>query len=494
MMDQTIEPGALVEWSAHTEGGLGAWSSDSRPTSYNHEQHLRGALEYRWRTHREGGRESWLGLAIEFDEPMSVPAIRSALTSWIDRHEVLRSHVVLKHSGPVRLSTMPGSVRLRMGRIGWYTESGPLLDQIAGTFDRATAPLAWPAYHFATVARERSFTLLFAADHSLVDGYSLILAQHELTALYRAARDRTTPALMPVGSYVDFSAHERRLAEVADIDDPAVQAWERYLRDAGGRLPDFFRSPTTDGSTAVNADEVTDTETRHQSSLTSRLLDDGETNRFTAVCSAAGGSLFAGVLSALALAYREERGEPEFRCVIPRHTRNDAAWLTALGWFVAVSPFRLDTTDLNTFDQVITRATTELRSSRIAAGLPFLRVAELLGHRSDPKFVVSFIDTRFAPGADAADAGAARVLRSHNYSPDEVYLWVNRTPSGLRISARFPAHDVVPADDANGDAYTQVSRFLAAFAEVIRQIGENSTYGTVPGPTPAPERSLGGLG
>ena len=45
MMDQPVEPGGLVEWSPYTEGGLARWSADSRPTSHNHEQHLRSAFE-----------------------------------------------------------------------------------------------------------------------------------------------------------------------------------------------------------------------------------------------------------------------------------------------------------------------------------------------------------------------------------------------------------------------------------------------------------------
>lgn len=107
MMDQTIEPGGLVEWSPYTVGGFANWYSDPRPTSHNHELHLRGALEHRRRTTREGGRESWLGLAIEFDEPMSVPAIRSSVMQWIDRHEVLRSHIIINETGMARLSTPP---------------------------------------------------------------------------------------------------------------------------------------------------------------------------------------------------------------------------------------------------------------------------------------------------------------------------------------------------------------------------------------------------
>lgn len=479
MMDQPVEPGGLVEWSPYTVGGFAHWTADSRPTSHNHEQHLRAAFEYRLRTHREGGREAWLGVAIEFDEPLSIPAIRTALSMWIDRHEVLRSHVVIWADRLARMTTPAGSVKLKMGRVGWYAEPGPLLDQLAGSFDRATAPLQWPAYIFATVARENSFTLLFAADHSLVDGYSLILAQHELISLYAASRHKVPADLPAVGSYVDFSAYQRREADAAGTDHEAIAIWSDFLRDTGGVLPGFELGSD---DPEAQLDHVVETKPGHmteltpQGSITAELLDDDQTNRFTAVCSTAGGSLFAGIMAALGSVYTELGGGPVLRCVMPRHTRGDQQWFGALGWFVAIVPFRLDTSEAADFGQIIGRATEELRRVRKASSLPFLRVGEVLGQHTgfdapEPKFVVSFIDLRFAPGNAEADAGRARVLRSHNYSAEEVYIWINRTASGLRVSARFPSH---------GRTHNQVGRYLGAFGEFLKQIGDQSTYGSYP--------------
>ncbi|AZG44845.1 condensation domain-containing protein [Gordonia insulae] len=503
--EEPIDPGGLVEWMPYVPGGLGTWIHDSRLTSHNHEQHLRSAFEYRLRTRREGGRESWLGVSIEFDEPLSIPAVRATLMRWIDRHEVLRSHVVIKGDGLQRLSTAPGTVKLKMGRIGWYTESGPLVEQIAGAFDRATAPLHWPAYMFATVGREDSFTLLFAADHSLVDGYSLIMAQHELVTLYRAARDHTEPELPEVGSYVDFSAEERRQADQTGADHPAAAIWSTFLRAGRGGMPGFHLRRSDPEPSAARLPgpvvEPGDDSPVPQDAITGVVLDDDAANRFTAVCSAAGGTMTAGVLAAFALVYHRHTGDPEFRCVLPRHTRDDKRWLTALGWFVAVAPFCIDVSDSPTFDQAVVRATAELKRCRQGASLPFLRVAELIGQRGEPRFVISFIDTRYAPGAAAADAGRAKVLRSHSYAPHEVYIWINRTPSGIRVSARFPPEPVAvaagpeagvnnptPPDHPDvpvaeiGDGETTdigpVHAYLRDFAQLLREIGDTSTFGT----------------
>ena len=491
ILEEPIAPGGLVEWTPFVPGGLGEWSTDSRPTSHNHEQHLRSAFDYRLRTRREGGRESWLGLAIEFDEPLSIPALRSALLAWIDRHEVLRSHVVLKGIRPqdgapglVRLTTGPGTVHLRMGKVGWYSQPAPMMDQIAGSFDRATAPLHWPAYIFSTVARESSFTLLFAGDHSLLDGYSLIVAQDELVRLYRAARDHVTPSLPDAGSYVDFSAQERRRADDTGPDHPAIEAWTTFLRTGHGQMPRFAAAerrlpPISRPGKDTTPHEPEPESGPPQESLTELLLDDEQTNRFTAVCSEAGGSLFAGVLAAMAIVYHDMTGDTEFRTVMPRHTRDSPEWLTSLGWFVGLAPVCLDMSDAPTFGQLIVRATAELKHGRVGATLPYLRVAELIGGAhpdvvaGEPRFALSFIDTRYAPGAAEADAGRARVLRSHSYAPEEVFIWINRTPGGLRVSSRYPAADA--ADPSTGEL---VSTFIHRFADLLRTTGDRSTFAT----------------
>ena len=471
ILDAPIEPGGLVEWIPVVPGGLGSWRRDARETSHNHEHHLRSAFEYRARTHREGGRESWLGVSIDFDEPMSVPSVRAAVVAYINRHEVLRSHVVLKadHDGRYRTerySTDRDTVHVKMTRVGWYTERSLLLEQIAGSFDRATAPLHWPAYRFATVARPRSFTLLLAADHSLVDGYSLVTAQYELTELYRAARDRRPSRLEPAGSYLDFSDAERRATDAEGADHPAAVAWAHFIAPHGGEFPP---TPLLDELPA--APSVAPTVIDHrpaggtaeaappqpfQLSRTSLLLDDAHARRFEDFCAEAGASVVGGVLGALAVALHQTTNADEFIAIMPRHTRTDRSWLHSLGWFVGLAPLTIDVHDSPDLAEAARRGSDELRKKKYAGALPFLRVADLIGVRGHPRMVVSYMDTRSTPRADVADAGTAHVLRSHSYADDEVYVWVNRTPGGFRLHARYPA-----------EGSKRVPDFLDLFARLL---------------------------
>ncbi|WP_454162761.1 condensation domain-containing protein [Gordonia iterans] len=441
ILDSEIRPGGLTEWVPAAAGGMGSWRRDPRGTSYNHEHHLHAAHEYRRRTQREGGRESWLGVSVEFAEQISLPVVRRALEAYIDRHEVLRTHVTLSE-GTERFTTGPGSVHLRATRIGWYNDPALLLDQIAGSIDRATAPVHWPAYRFATVARAGSFTLLFAADHSLVDGYSLVHAQHEFRELYAAARDGRLPELPSTGSYLDYSGAEREAADAADERHPAVAVWREFL--AGDTvLPGFTPRPLTaphrssPDRPAAPADPA---DPAAQRSHTTLLLDDAETERFTRLCTGLDGSLTGGFLAVAAQTYRDHSEATRFATVMPRHTRTHAEFHTALGWFVALAPISIDVSDAPDFPLALQRAMLSLDRAREGSALPLLPLAEILGFDPEPRFVVSFMDTRGVPGAASADSGGARALRSHSYSDDEVYVWINRTPSGLRMHTRYPAH------------------------------------------------------
>ncbi|EGD56616.1 condensation domain-containing protein [Gordonia neofelifaecis] len=471
ILDAPIEPGGLVEWIPAVPGGLGSWRRDVRETSHNHEQHLRSAFEYRALTHREGGRESWLGLSIEFDEPMSVPAVRTAIVAYINRHEVLRTHVVLKadrqaHYRTERYTTQTDTVHVKVARIGWYTETPLLLEQIAGSFDRATAPLHWPAYRFATVARPRSFTLLFAADHSLVDGYSLVTAHHELTELYRAAREGRPPMLEPVGSYLDFSDAQRRAADAADTDHRAARTWAEFIGRYGGTMPpNPLLTPLASSPTRpIGASEANEPApvTPVQPARTRLLLDDAAALRYEDYCAASGASLVGGLLGALAVAFRATTGADDFAIIMPRHTRTERSWSHSLGWFVGLAPLVVDVSDDPPLAEAARRSTEALTATRHGSELPFLRVADLIGLAGSPTMVVSYMDTRATPRAAAGDEGGARVLRSHSYADDEVYVWVNRTPGGIRMHARYPAHGA-----------EEVSVFLDRFADLLARTAKD---------------------
>ena len=201
-----------------------------------------------------------------------------------------------------------------------------MIDQIAGSFDRATAPCTGlrtcsppsPAGLVHAAVRGRPF----APRRLLADR-----AQDELVTLYRAARDHTTPVLPDVGSYVDFSAGTQ--ARRRDRP-PTIPRSRRGRRSCA---PDTARCH---GSPLLNAGcrrcraptPPHPRPSRDRRRIPHRTPARRRPDQPGSPRSVRGGRIAVRrVLSALAIVYHDMTGDTEFRCVMPRHTREGPEWL-----------------------------------------------------------------------------------------------------------------------------------------------------------------------
>lgn len=463
LADYAIAPGMLTEWLPEVTA---AWAADDRPASYIHEAHLRRTADG---TH-DDGRESWLGAAFRLPGTLDHAAFRAAVREWIDRHEPLRSYTELGADGRIRRSTVPaGGIDLDEARHEFEFDTDTVYERVHDLFDELTSPHRWPAYLFVTLEHSDEpgesgesgggCTVFFAADHSLIDGLSVVLVAHEITSLYTEATAGPPALLVPAGSYIDFGTAERVAAETVDIRHPAVECWRGAFLRSKGRLSDF---PLDIGPRPVQRVA--------QRAVSEWVLDAGQAATFNTVCHRAGRNFFAGVLACLAKANADLTGNTVFRTVTPVHTRHDPHWATSLGWFVGLAPVEFDIAGAADFAEAAGRAAAAVAATKPAAKVPFARVEEILGVPIRPRFVVSFMDIRFVPMAQQWPEIQARALRSRHYTHD-VYIWVNRTPHGVNVSARFPGSpiatenvvrfldharsalsDVVPTTDAGSGA------------------------------------------
>ncbi|MBB5917072.1 hypothetical protein BJY24_005984 [Nocardia transvalensis] len=464
LADYPLRAGRVTEWLPTADAHWAEWPRDWRAVSYNHERHLRDALDH----HRvRVGRQCWLGHVLRVEGPLDAAAWRTALEAWVDRHEVLRSHVAIEGGRPARYTLPPGAAQVRPVDAGRPASAMSAYRLVHRLLDERTSPLDWPAHLCVTIDHRESFTAVVAADHSVMDGYSTTSIGGELRALYDAARAGNHPALPPAASYLDFCHLERRRADSATADHPAVALWREFLTAAANYEPtpgDFAGAatypvaPTPADSTAHATPQrarAAETAVRHaapQHTLAVEVLDAAAADRAAAAAREHGQGLVAVLLAAFAAAHTEPGNAGEFRTVVPMHTRDEPRWADSLGWYVGLAPYRIDC-DARGLADLVAPSGTELRRSRTAATVPFPRVCELLDVRPRISSMVSYMDIRGALGADRWLASDTRWLRSRTRSADEFFCWFLRTPAGVTLNMRCPG-----TARATRDVHRQVLR------------------------------------
>ncbi|QKW08213.1 hypothetical protein HUT18_19345 [Streptomyces sp. NA04227] len=465
--DLDVRPGRLTVWRP-TEGSASPdhWVPDQRPASYLQEAHLFDAMV----SADTGDRgPSWLATVFELPGPLDHTALEAALLGWVDRHESLRSKLVPtrgEDGGRMSRATLrPGTVALRRDDHGDFADGRELCARIEDLLDRATDPLAWPSFVFATVGHAESTTVYLAFDHHNVDGYSIFLMPHEISELYTAALNGRSAELGDVGSYLDFAGAEREDAALVHSGHETVLRWREFVEASGGRLPEFPAPVAPDGDEVVA-----------QRGGITWLLDNDGAEAFNTACKSQGGNFAAGILSCLALAARDIAGLEDFRVMTPFHTRSKSQWEQSLGWYVGLAPVHFPVGADAAFGEVMKEANAALRRARPLASVPFARITELLGLPLEPRFMVSYMDIRWTPGAEQWADWNAAALRSRRMNPHEVYLWIMRSHEGAYLSYRFP--DTERGREA-------VLPYLADIGRLAQQVAAQNPRGSR-GKEPAP--------
>ncbi|GGR39323.1 hypothetical protein J2S40_002049 [Nocardioides luteus] len=443
-----VPPGEVTAWIPTADPA--AWVDDDRRLSHNHELHLDTA---------EAG--SWIGSIMRLTGQLDPEALSLALRAWIGRHEALRGTVEETPAGRRRRALAPADVSVTTTALGSFDAEGArscVADFLADRID----PSAWPYVVFATVADEDGFTLVFGADHGVMDAYSQLLWFEEIASLYeRALAGEPFAALAEptTGSHIDHAAEERVTGEAMSAESESVRVWRDWLTTAEGtlRFPDF---PVT-GITDVPASPAP----LQQASLSQWLGDHHQAQVLGELCKSARVSFQAGMMGAMAYVLRAQHGVERMRFVAPMHTRYTSEHAAAVGWYVGLVPVTFDIAGAETLPEVAARVQAALAESKPLVPQPFARVAGLLGVDDAPHFVVTFVDTRFIPGAERWNDQSARTLRAPVRADDEVYLWLVRDRDGLNVSTRYP--ETVAAERVVRDLIDGMGELLDEVAQPV---------------------------
>ncbi|SDZ70688.1 Condensation domain-containing protein [Variovorax sp. YR266] len=469
MPSLSLSAGRLTVWRAHVQdGSTAAWVADRRRASHVQEALIACAVE------AAGGGPlppSWLGCAFDLPGELDANAFAAALRDWANRHETLRSHLAPSSSsapenGLQRMTLPAGAVSIRCSTVADFADGRKLARHLEALFDSEAGPLTWPGYVCTTISSPHATTICLAADHSLMDGYSVCQTVYELQTLYAAAlalRDGkpAPPPLPPTASYLDFAEAERTAADALTTEHEFIVRWRQFLAKGGGRLPEF-PVPVSDASNSSGA----------QTGGRSQFLDASATRDFAEVCRAAGGGFASGLLACFAKASHEITGSDEFRTMVPIDTQ-PSAWQSSIGWYVGMAPvaFPLGATD--SFAEAVRSAFCGFDGAKELARIPMLRVAQLLGRPLRDPFMISYMDFRRTLGAHDWNRWRAIALRSRCTDPDEVCLWISRMHEGLFVDYRHPA---------TGPAAIAVSHYVSRAKQLLAAVASTGCWAATPRP------------
>ncbi|WP_084351673.1 condensation domain-containing protein [Millisia brevis] len=453
--------GRVTRFTPRSDVPVRGWGVDARPLAYDHEHHVRGAV-------RGNGKISWLGAVFEVHEPFDPQVLTRVLLAWHRRHEAFRTTVTrgVDEAGdyrPVRRTYSADGLTFASQDMGRFPRD-EVAAGLTAWFDDGLSPLDWPHCLVATITeigacdREDRFLLVFAADHSVMDAYSMLLSITELSRLYASEFHGRPVELPEIGSHVDFSARDRGIGAEIDGDHEAVRRWRHFLGEAGS----FPSLALPAGVAAVR--EGAGSDGVPQQGWVRKLADAEQMGTLATLSRAAGHTTQTAVIAALAVAHQELTGGSRLRLVMPMHTRHEARFLESVGWYVGIGPLEVDVSFAGTFRDALAAAAVGIAEAKRLSRLPYPRIAELLGTSAEPQFVVSYLDLRSMSGAGEWTDLRAQTVRSAARSDTEVYFWLARTSSGITASARFPAGAHVGA---------AITSLVSASCGVLREVIEH---------------------
>lgn len=483
-----LHAGDVTAW---TPTATAAWTVDPRPLSVNHEAHVRAHVRESLGhagAPRDPRGDNWIGTAFRIHHAFDADAFGATLRAWMVRHEAYRTTAVAATAGDsgvegdaLHRQTLPAdAVDVVPRPLGALPDADSVRDVLDHHFATGVSALSWPHLTVASIRPDSPdspagwFTVVFAADHAVMDAYTQIVSIAELREIYAAHLDGRTPELPLAGSHVDYSRGERELADSLTVDHPVVQRWRDVLAgDAGA--PVTPRLPLAGAHAGVEEDVK-------QVSTSMWLLNEVDATVFGQISKRHGGSQVTGLLAALKVAVaradRDGLCGDTLRYVMPMHTRTSPEFALSAGWFVGLMPVEDPMPRGATFPEALAATTAAVKENRDLVAYPYPRVAELLGVTEPPRFVVSYVDTRFIPGADDWTPHD-RTLRGVAYSSTDVYIWVVRTAGGVNISMRFP--DAPCTRDS-------VRALVAEYFTVLHSVVDNGDASSLPfGAAPARE-------
>lgn len=297
---------------------------------------------------------------------LQIPALQSALTKLIERHEVLRTSFIFHQSDLLQLIHAPQAFDLKIRVLDHgHTQSdinNVLWSEISIPFDLSKPPLLRA---LLIGLQSDGYLLLLTVHHIASDGWSSSLLLQELSMLYKAVicEEPSNLPLLPT-KYADFAAWQRERLSSGNRLHQLISYWEQQLQSVPNLdLPtDYLRldSPSYQGNSY------------------SFYLDSSLTFDLQTLCQQHGATLHMGLLALVATLLQRYSSQDQFAIGVPTWGRNHPDLESLIGCFINTLVIRVNFTGSLSFSSFLKQVSATSFAAYDHQELPFERLVEVL--------------------------------------------------------------------------------------------------------------------
>ncbi|WP_192258584.1 non-ribosomal peptide synthetase, partial [Mesorhizobium caraganae] len=363
---------------------------------------------------RPTGSEYNLPVELRIKTSFDIDALRCALESLVDRHEMLRTTFHQEGERVVQRIHETTSLNLHVVRLEGVEEADfhqSIAAEARSPFDLEHGPV-FRAHLFIRSAAEE--TLLLNFHHIISDAYSIRTFLHEFGRLYQACCGNTDmPSLTTAAPYEDFVVWQERLL----AGDDGERMWAYWRSQFVDHEPDL--ALPTDRPRAALA--------THTGSVHSVNIEIPLVARLERLAHKEKVTLATVLLAAYYVLLHRYGDQDDITLYVPRHGRPAGNFSGTFGYFVAMGALRQDLSENPVFLELLQRVRHVMRCACNNECFPLSLLLAKLQLPSSPEL---------NPLAQAAFNFTPEAVSSLGFTPCDVDL------SGLPAQIRFCETDI----------------------------------------------------
>ncbi|MFK4547011.1 amino acid adenylation domain-containing protein [Streptomyces tendae] len=326
----------------------------------------------------EGGAAYNIPIALRLRGRLDIPALSTAITDLVQRHETLRTVFPERDGTPhQRVLENPDTwPRLHHHTIPETDLDTTLTHEAAHTFDLTTQPpLHARLYTLQTEAEaehehEDEHVLLLVLHHIAADGWSARPLAHDLTTAYTARHQGHPPTWTPLPvQYIDYTLWQHELLGTQDDPTSLLNEQLTYWKTTLNNLPEQLQLPT---------DHPRPTTPTHHGNTITFTLNPTTHQALHHLATTTHTTLFMIAQAALATLLNKHGAGTDIPIGTPIAGRTDDALDPLIGMFANTLVLRTDLSDNPTFHTLLNRIRTTNLTAYTHQDLPFEKLVDTL--------------------------------------------------------------------------------------------------------------------